>query len=103
MGILCLILFACVAFSVIALLDYKDQYESLLKIYKSQDGVGIIKEPILNTFIPEYYRNEEYTSFYDENKVIHIVPYKNKYQFYKEGDSIKYRYHPEYGYYEILN
>lgn len=103
MGILCLILFACLAFSVIALLDYKDQYKSLLKIYKSQDGVGIIKDPILNTFRPGYYRNEEYTSFYDENKVIHIVPYKNKYQFYKEGDSIKYRYHPEYGYYEILN
>lgn len=103
MEILCLILFACLAFSVIALLDYKDQYKSLLKIYKSQDGVGVIKEPILNTFRPGYYRNEEYTSFYDENKVIHIVPYKSKYQFYKEGDSIKYRYHPEYGYYEILN
>lgn len=103
MGILSLILFACLAFSVIALLDYKDQYESLLKIYKSQDGVGIIKEPILNTFIPEYYRNEVYTSFYDENKVIHIVPYRNKYQFYKEGDTIKYRYHPEDGFYEILN
>ena len=52
MGILCLILFACLAFSVIALLDYKDQYKSLLKIYKSQDGVGIIKDPILNTFRP---------------------------------------------------
>ncbi len=103
MGILCLILFACLAFSVIALLDYKDQYESLLKIYKSQDGVGIIKEPILNTFIPEYYRNEVYTSFYDENRVIHLVPYRIKYQFYKEVDTIKYRYHPEYGYYEILN
>lgn len=103
MGILCLILFACLAFSVISLFYYKDQYESLLKIYKSQDGVGIIKEPILNTFIPEYYRNEKYTSFYDENKVIHLVPYRIKYQFYKEGDTIKYRYHPEDGYYEILN
>lgn len=103
MGILCLILFACLAFSVISLFYYKDQYESLLEIYNSQDGVGTIKEPILNTFRPEYYRNEEYTSFYDENKVIHMVPYRNKYQFYKEGDTIKYRYHPEYGYYEILN
>ena len=103
MGILCLILFTCLAFSVIALLDYKDQYESLLKIYKSQDGVGIIKEPILNTFIPEYYRNEVYTSFYDENKVIHLVLYRIKYQFYKKGDTITYRYHPAHGYYEILN
>lgn len=103
MGILCLILFACLTFSVIALLDYKDQYKSLLKIYKSQDGIGVIKEPILNTFRPEYYRNEKYTSFYDEDKVIHIIPYRNKYQFYKEGDTIKYRYHPEHGYYEILN
>lgn len=103
MEILCLILFACLAFSVITLCYYKDQYDSLLEIYKSYEGVGVIKEPILNTFRPEYYRNEEYTSFYDENKVIHIVPYKNKYQFYKEGDTIKYRYHSEYGYYEILN
>lgn len=103
MGILCLILFACLAFSVISLFYYKDQYDSLLEIYKSYEGVGVIKEPILNTFRPEYYRNEEYTSFYDENKVIHIVPYRNKYQFYKEGVTIKYRYHPEDGYYEILN
>lgn len=103
MEILCLILFACLAFSVITLCYYKDHYDSLLEIYKSYEGVGVIKEPILNTFRPEYYRNEEYTSFYDENKVIHIVPYKNKYQFYKEGDSIKYRYHPEEGFYEILN
>jgi hypothetical protein len=63
----------------------------------------VIKEPILNTFFPEYYRNEVYTSFYDENKVIHIVSYKEKYQFYKEGDTVKYRYHPEEGFYEILN
>lgn len=103
MGILCLILFACLAFSVITLFYYKDQYDSLLEIYKSYEGVGVIKKPILNTFRSEYYRNEEYTSFYDENKVIHIVPYKSKYQFYKEGDTIKYRYHSEYGYYEILN
>ena len=103
MGILSLILFACLAFSVISLFYYKDQYESLLEIYKSHDGVGIIKDPILNTYMPEYYRNEEYTSFYDENKVIHIVPYKSKYKFYKEGDAIKYRYHPEEGFYEILN
>lgn len=101
--IIFLILFACLAYSFVCVFHYKEQYESLLEIYKSHDGVGIIKEPILNTFIPEYYRNEEYTSFYDENKVIHIVPYKNKYQFYKEGDTIKYRYHPEHGYYEILN
>lgn len=101
MGILCLILFACLAFSVISLFYYKDQYDSLLEIYKSHDGTAIIKDLILTIY--GYYRNEEYTSFYDENKVIHIVPYKNKYQFYKEGDSIKYRYHPEYGYYEILN
>lgn len=101
MEILCLILFACLAFSVISLFYYKDQYDSLLEIYKSHDGTAIIKDPILTIY--GYYRNEEYTSFYDENKVIHIVPYKSKYQFYKEGDTIKYRYHPEYGYYEILN
>lgn len=97
MEILCLILFACLAFSVISLFYYKDQYDSLLEIYKSHDGTAIIKDPILTIY------GEEYTSFYDENKVIHIVPYKNKYQFYKEGDTIKYRYHPEDGYYEILN
>ena len=39
MEILCLILFACLAFSVISLFHYKDQYESLLEIYKSHDGV----------------------------------------------------------------
>mgnify|MGYP001720741623 CR=1 FL=1 len=39
MGILCLILFTCLAFSVITLFYYKDQYESLLEIYKSHDGV----------------------------------------------------------------
>ena len=44
MGILCLILFACLAFSVITLFYYKDQYDSLLEIYKSYEGVGVIKE-----------------------------------------------------------
>lgn len=101
--IISLILFACLAYSFICVFHYKEKYESLSEIYKSYEGIGIIKEPILNTFRPEYYRNEEYTSFYDEDKVIHIVPYRSKYQFYKEGDTIKYRYQPEYGYYEILN
>ena len=87
MEILCLILFACLAFSVISLFYYKDQYDSLLEIYKSHDGTTIIKDPILTIY--GYYRNEEYTSFYDENKVIHIIPYRNKYQFYKEGDTIR--------------
>lgn len=101
--IISLILFACLAYSFICVFHYKEKYEALAEIYKSYEGIGVIKEPILNTFRSEYYRNEEYTSFYDENKVIHIIPYRNKYQFYKEGDSIKYQYHPEEGFYEILN
>lgn len=101
--IISLILFACLTYSFICIFHYKEKYDNLAKIYKSYEGVGIIKEPILNTYMPEYYITHEYTSFYDENKVIHIVPYKKKYMFYKEGDTIKYRYHPEEGFYEILN